>query len=163
MYYAGVFCSLTWKEEIPLAKRIILEHLGDEVKFEDLSPELIPLFSSKYNKISKGIRRLLSGRIKNLIGFFREKGALFNAGNFKKEWSHSLNLGEVFFDYSRFCWGVEENPKDKIELALDMLGRAVLHGYEHIDLFIASVPPELVDTVTNHAKYRYIMRMLDKC
>ncbi len=151
-YYSGVHLGISWDKQMPTGKRFLLE-LTDK-KFAEVEPDLVPLHSDEYHKIPEPLRKLLSGRVKNLLGFLRQKGQIFTLRDIEREWEQSIQMSEVFFD-SACMLAKRGNP----EKSANMLLRAVNHGFYEIKRFedeVKSMSPDVLKKIQATKDYEKI-------
>ena len=128
--YSGIFGGFARYNQNAVGSRLILEFITDNHDpFDSLKPVRIWSNEKKYQEIPQNIRQVLSGRIRNLIGFLREPNT-FNQGALQKEIDNEINFGEVFYQAAYV-----EAKEGNIQKSVKMIRRAVFHGFRDIHLF----------------------------
>ncbi|GAB4489257.1 MAG: hypothetical protein OHK0019_06590 [Saprospiraceae bacterium] len=157
-YYCAVHLGVSWDKHMPTGKRFIMEYFGKD-GFEDAQPAIISLHSPEYKAIKpKELRYLLSGRVKNLLGFLREEGQIFDAEDIKNEWKGSICMNEVFYDSA-----VQNARRGKYDQAAKMILRAVNHGRDRIDDFeqeVNAFAPEAMAKIKSEEDYKKVQEIL---
>lgn len=126
-FYGAVNLGVSFEsDQIPNGKRFILEYVED-VNFEEMEHNFLPVHSLEYKKLPEPIRGLLSGRIKNPNGFLRKNGLISDIHDLEREWEASIKLGLVFYDSA-----VQHVRRGEYDDAMDMLSRAVYHGLDNL-------------------------------
>ena len=157
-FYSGVHLGVSWVDHMPNGKRVVLEYVPGSLDFKKLSAEIIPLHSERYKKLPESLRRLLSGRVKNLLGFLRTKGNIFTLKELDDEWEGSIHLSEVFYD-SAIRQFLENDPDNTIE----MLFRAVNHGFNDLERFekdAYALDPNRLAVIQKSGDYLKIKRII---
>jgi len=175
-YYSGVHLGVTWENEIPVGKRFILEYFPEYEKtaFEDLKVEKIVLHSQAYKDMKPEIRKLLSGRVKNMLGFLREGGRIFEYGQIAKEWEASIELSEVFYDsavqhakhsavqHAKHS-AIQHTKRSNYSKSAKMLLRAVNHGFDDLARFDREVErdyPGTLEQIKKEEDYHKVLKIL---
>jgi hypothetical protein len=129
--YTGIFLGISLRVELPIGKRVVFQYEPNG-SFESLQPRFHKRTEAEgYSKIPLEIRQILSGRIKNFIGFVRRRGDVFNLADLKKEWALSIHPDEIFYEAA--CFKAFSNAgKDEV---IKMLRRAVQHGFAEFERF----------------------------
>jgi hypothetical protein len=160
-YYTGVHLGVSWDSHMPTGKRFILEYVGKE---EKLTPahthRKINLHSPEYNELDTAVQRLLSGRVKNLLGFLRQKGNIFNLADLKTEWERSIPLGDVFYDSA-----VQHVKRGAYKDAVTMLFRAVNHGFNDMNKFENEINkdyPLVMEEIRKEKDYAKILAIFNQ-
>lgn len=155
-YYSAVHLGVSWDRQMPTGKRFILELVKED--FDIVEPKLVLLHSPEYYQIQAPLRKLLSGRVKNLLGFLRQGGAIFDIRDVGKELEHSVQMSNVFFHSA--CMLAKESAKE----AASMLFRAVNHGFDDLDKFeqtiISMVESDILKEIQATEDYKNIQKLL---
>jgi len=158
VYYSAVHLGVSWKNHMPTGKRFIMEYFGED-GFDTAKPEIISLHSLEYKKIEPDeLRYLLSGRVKNLLGFLRKEGRIFDIEDIKDEWEGSIRMNEVFYDSA-----VQNARRGKYDQAAKMILRAVNHGRNRIDDFereINAFDPGAAVKIREERDYKKVLEIL---
>lgn len=157
-FYGGVNLGVSLSRyHMPNGKRFILEYMGSE-DFDQVEPKFMLLHSTEYCDIPKPIRSLLSGRLKNLNGFLRTGGQIFNLHDLDEEWRNSIRLDQVFYDSA-----VQHARRERYEEAVKMLFRAVNHGLNKLEDFeneILAFSPDGLRKMQKEKDYQKIRNVL---
>ena len=135
--YTGVFAGLTVKSRLPIAKRIIAQHIKRGA-FEEMEVEEFGIFEE--NLVANEIRRSLTGNFKNVVGFLKRGKAIFSKEDLKDEINSTTQLANALFKGACYCV-LEENTSDatKIETSLYLLQKAIYHGFKDIELYLETL------------------------
>lgn len=153
--YAGVFLGITYRHGLPVARRVVLVKTDQE--FGQEPPQHIVANSPEYHALDEGLKKALSGRIKNLIGFLRSNGDIFTLDELFEEWERSILFEEnEFVDFA--CHYVQQ--KD-IKKAIELLDRAVEFGFFDLQRFEDRIRhTEVFQTLIEDSKYKAIKERL---
>lgn len=163
--FSGVFGGFARLKNNGVASRLVLEPVkGEGLSYESLEPERIDLYSSQYHQIDPVIRQVLSGRLKNLIGFMKEANT-FAKNHLQKDIKEDIPLGEVFFQSALY-----EAQQKEVEKSLKMIRRAVRYSFEDLDRFERElnelternwVEAGIRDAILQDDQYQEIRQQLD--
>jgi hypothetical protein len=156
-FYSAIHLGVSWLTHLPTGKRYILEYTNES--FDAVMPITINLHTKEYYSLPFALRKLMSGRTDNLIGFLRQRGDIFTLEDIERELYRSVNWDEVFADSA--CQLIE---RDSIKSAIEMLARAVNHGFERLDIFENIVKQRLGEEALLNMKkqeaYQNILKLL---
>ncbi|MEO0468732.1 MAG: hypothetical protein AAF206_03855 [Bacteroidota bacterium] len=114
----------------PVSNRFILEPIKDEnLSFDTIEPDRLRIHSPAYNQLPESVRKALSGRVNNLIGFMQNR-SITSFKRLEDEVEKEINMSEVFFDSA--C---QKALNDRLNECGRMIRRAVEHGLDSIDPF----------------------------
>ncbi|MBK8196494.1 MAG: hypothetical protein IPK76_26085 [Lewinellaceae bacterium] len=89
-YYSAIQLGVSTERDMPTGKRYILEYVDDQPIHDKDKPVKIALHSKSYQDLPPGLAGLLSGRVKNLLGFLRTGANIDDIHGVNKEWeTHS--------------------------------------------------------------------------
>jgi len=159
-FYSGVHLGVTWDDEVPVGKRFILEYCPrhTDTPFENLIVEKITMHSQRYKSMNAELRKMLSGRIKNMLGFLRKAGRIFEYSQIVKEWEASIDLSEVFYDSA-----VQHAKRSNYAKSAQVLLRAVNHGFDDLARFEKEVEkdyPGALDQIVREDDYQKAVKIL---
>lgn len=107
--YIGTFCGVTRRNgEFPLASKLILEFISKDGKADSLDPKWIKYGEPEYQAIDSPFREALMGSAEAMIGFFKDKAAIYSIGGLEKFNSKSFDNGEVFIKAAAYSAAFEE-------------------------------------------------------
>lgn len=149
--YTGIFLGISFRNRLPVARRVVL--VKSDETFEGASPSFIVANSEEYQLLHKGLKKALSGRIKNLIGFLRSSSGIFSLAELYREWEGGKIFEEnEFFEFA--CKYALEEDKEKAILLLD---RAVEFGFFDIERFEEKiVESKICQEILKDAQYKAI-------
>jgi hypothetical protein len=151
---------------MPIGKRFIHEYL-ENVDFEGSAPFPIALHSDDYKKLKDELKKLLSGRVKNLLGFLRKEGNIKDYIDIKAEWEESIQMSEVFYESALWKARKREDglvDPNAVKDAADMILRAVNHGFDQMTKFddeIARMNPAILKQIQETKYYKTIQDILN--
>ncbi len=125
--YCGICAGTTWVDELPAGSRIVMASCPGK-NFDALKPESFPINSSSYNKLSEGLRKLLTGSTSNVLGFFNQLGAIYNTDSLEAYTDKSPTYHQLFYKSACFdlLQGDEPGCVQNLRLAAD-------HGFSDFD------------------------------
>lgn len=165
-YYSAVHLGVSEDPSMPIGKRFILEYL-ENVDFEGSAPFPIALHSDDYKKLKDELKKLLSGRVKNLLGFLRKEGNIKDYIDIKAEWEESIQMSEVFYESALWKARKREDglvDPNAVKDAADMILRAVNHGFDQMTKFddeIARMNPAILKQIQETKYYKTIQDILN--
>ncbi len=125
--YAGMFLGISWDDQKPVARKIVIVKTDKAYTEEEAS--FCGLESSEYKNLHKGIQKALSGRVTNLVGFLR--APIFSLEDLFNEWNKSEKQdSEILFEIA--C---EKALQSKKSECLSLLNRAIEHGFSDLKRF----------------------------
>ncbi|MEO6758174.1 MAG: hypothetical protein ABIO24_01890 [Saprospiraceae bacterium] len=149
-FYSGVHLGVSENPSMPIGKRFLVEYV-QEVDFDTVEAYIIPLHGPEYRQLDEALRKLLSGRIKNLLGFLRQEGNIKDLIDIEKEWEHSIKLNEIFYDSALRYVGLGE-----YKTAAKMILRAVNHGFDNMAEFENTIGSEALKSIRETRDYKVI-------
>lgn len=135
--YTGIFAGLTVKSRLPIAKRVIIEYIGED-GFDDIEVKKFDIYED--HRIDDRIRSSLIGNFKNVVGFLKKGIPIFSKEDLKDEINSTTQLANALFKGACYCV-LEENTSDatKIETSLYLLQKAIYHGFKDIELYLETL------------------------
>lgn len=82
--YTGISASTTWKDELPVSSRLIIE-CSTQGSYESLDPQKVHFATEEWQQIPEAIRDSFSSLENNFIGFFNRRGRIYNLNDLKSE------------------------------------------------------------------------------
>ncbi|MBL7781070.1 MAG: hypothetical protein JNM22_07625 [Saprospiraceae bacterium] len=159
-YYSAVHLGVSWDSHMPNGKRFLLERTED--LFENVEPKLISLHSDEYRALHASIRKLLTGRVKNLLGFLRRGGNIFTLKEIEEESNLSIKMEKIFQD-SAIMLAKRAIINTDIKAVTDMLFRSVNHGLDSLDFFeneVQKLAPTVLEQLKQSDEYKKIQQTL---
>ncbi|MFN0176283.1 MAG: hypothetical protein ACKVU0_16680 [Saprospiraceae bacterium] len=152
---AGIFLGISLRDQLPVARRIVL--VKSKTEFDDVQPNFIVANSDEYKNLDEGIKKALSGRIKNLIGFLRSNSGIFNLTELFADWKGSKIFEEnEFFEFA--CFYAEKGDKQK---AIQLFERAVEFGFYDLEKFEEAIEKSPVrQEILSDEDYLSIKRLI---
>lgn len=159
--FCGVFVGLGVEEYDvqPLGKRVIVQLMPDTSK--NFEVEKIPLHSPKMEKIPKEIRKTLTGRTSNYIGFQRLQRGLFDQEDLKKYNKETANMSEIF-SFAAIYKALNTNDIKDIEGILNTLRRAILHGFSEKNIFEEKIKSSsIIEQILENPDYQDLWKLIN--
>jgi hypothetical protein len=123
----GIFTGLSKSRNLPISKRLILVKETIASNFDKQKTNKILLNSEEYFKLNEYIRRTLTGRRNNYIGFNKSEKGIRNIEELRGYWENSFKYDEIFYIIALLSLKCA-NKESQISGIVDMLKRAVMHG-----------------------------------
>lgn len=156
--YAGVFLGISYRMEVPMARRVILSNTDEG--FDYIHPDFALLNSPEYKALPKELRKNLTGRIENNIGFLNRMGDVFDLESLGLEWEHSVHFDDILFESA--CFRAMVINRDTVHNTLEILERAVHQGFSNLKEFEKNIfQSELRDDIIKSVRYQRIKQLVE--
>jgi hypothetical protein len=156
-FYSAVHLGVSWITHLPTGKRYVLEYTQES--FNVLKPYIVSLHTPEYHELPSPLRKLMSGRTDNLLGFLRQRGDIFSIKDIEREWQRSVIWSEVFVDSAH-----QLIQRGYIKSAAQMLIRAINHGFEELEHFEDTVKQQFGEEILlkfkKQEEYKRVLRLL---
>lgn len=159
--YGGIFLSQSKNHNYPHGRRVILEFQGDK-SLDQIEPERNVINTPAYEQLDMGLKKALTGRVENFIGFPREANAIYDYTGLLNEASKNkerCDFADVFY---KAAW--YEAQHGHYQRAAVNIRRAYNHGFTEFERFereLQTIGTEAYNRVTKEKEYKNVKEALD--
>jgi len=133
-YFTGVFSGVGLRNrKVAIGNRVVLRFLGKNKElFDNTEIDRYRINSERFFEIPKEVRRNLTGRTNNMVGFLHTKGASSSKA-LLNEADKGIDMKSVLFD-SALQRALTDNV-NQIPNSVKAFERALLHGFEPFEAY----------------------------